>query len=46
VAGSPIIGFVRSLGSDTTRRKEKREAKKRNKNVRGDRTKKLSGRLC
>jgi len=41
VAGSPIIGFVRSLGSDTTRRKEKkREAKKRNKNVRGDKTKK------
>jgi hypothetical protein len=25
---------------------KKREAKKRNKNVRGDRTKKLSGRLC
>jgi hypothetical protein len=30
---SPIIGFVRSLGSDTTRRNEKRESKKRNKNV-------------
>ena len=29
VAGSPIIGFVRSWGSDTTRRKEKKEKQRK-----------------